>query len=85
MYPYRLRTSDPEVIKSILGAKKKKRVPVKKPTAIKLGHCLRPIRKDVFIGRDNFNRNSLFSFNDLLVVESNKKQKYYDFIFKKRF
>ena len=88
MYPYRIRTVDKDIISHLskLLENPKSVVPlVDKNVSLKLGHKLSPIRKDIFIGRDNHTRKRRLGIDDMVKIERKKWKNGFDFIFTKKF
>ena len=88
IYPYRIRTTDKDIIFPLLKLLKNPKITVplgNKNVSLKLGHKLSPIRKDVFIGRDNFTRKRRLGIDDMIKIEKKKWKNGFDFIFTKKF
>jgi len=52
-YPYRVRVSDPDILKKLKMLNRDRYVPSDKKFSIWMGINLKPIRNDIFIGTDN--------------------------------
>ena len=88
VYPYRIRTTDKDIIDPLMKLLKNPKITIPietKSVSLKLGHKLSPIRKDVFLGRDNFTRKRRLGIDSMIKIEKKKWKNGFDFVFIKKF
>ena len=86
LYPYRLRSSNPDLMRIVSQMKKKDYAMIEnKINARLISRKLKPIREDFTIAYDRRLGRSIIIKKPDVLIEIHKKKKYNDLVFRKKY